>query len=94
MRSVGRRSSSVEEVIGQLNEQLTNGVWQLGARIPTEQELSGELGVSRAVVREAVRALVHLGVLESRQGSGTFVVSATDPTPMLRQLNLDRKSVV
>lgn len=87
MRPVGRRSS-VDEVIGQLNEQLAAGAWAPGERIPTEQELVAELGVSRAVVREAVRALVHLGTLESRQGAGTFVVSAADPTPMLRQLRL------
>ncbi|MHA6800857.1 FadR/GntR family transcriptional regulator [Bounagaea algeriensis] len=85
----GKRSS-VEDVIARLTEQLSAGAWRPGERIPTEQELSGELDVSRAVVREAVRALVHLGVLESRQGSGTYVVSATDPTPMLRQLNLAR----
>ncbi|CAM05237.1 GntR family transcriptional regulator [Saccharopolyspora erythraea NRRL 2338] len=87
MRSVGRRSS-VDEVISQFNEQLTSGEWKPGERIPTEQELGAELGVSRAVVREAVRALAHLGVLESRQGAGTFVVSAADPTPMLRQVRL------
>ena len=87
MRAVGRRSS-VEEVIGQLNEQLLDGAWRAGERIPTEQELSAELEVSRPVVREAVRALVHLGVLESRQGAGTYVISAVDPVPMLRQVRL------
>ncbi|GAA4829016.1 FadR/GntR family transcriptional regulator [Saccharopolyspora rosea] len=87
MRAIGRRSS-VEEVIAQLNEQLAAGAWRPGERIPTEQELVAELGVSRAVVREAVRALVHLGTLESRQGAGTFVVSTADPVPMLRQMRL------
>ncbi|GAA4619484.1 FadR/GntR family transcriptional regulator [Saccharopolyspora hordei] len=83
---VVRRRSSVDEVIAALNEQLANGTWAPGERIPTEQELVAELGVSRAVVREAVRALVQLGCLEARQGAGTFVVSAADPSPMLRQL--------
>lgn len=87
MRAVGRRSS-VDEVIGQLNEQLLSGAWRAGERIPTEQELSAELEVSRPVVREAVRALVHLGVLESRQGAGTYVISTADPVPMLRQVRL------
>ena len=87
MRAVGRRSS-VEEVIGQLNEQLLSGAWRAGERIPAEQELSAELEVSRPVVREAVRALVHLGVLESRQGAGTYVISTADPVPMLRQVRL------
>ena len=87
MRAIGRRSS-VEEVIGQLNEQLLGGAWRAGERIPTEQELSAELEVSRPVVREAVRALAHLGVLESRQGAGTYVISTADPMPMLRQVRL------
>ncbi|MER7082717.1 transcriptional regulator, GntR family [Saccharopolyspora kobensis] len=87
MRVVGRRSS-VDEVIAALSEQLAQGAWAPGERIPTEQDLVAELGVSRAVVREAVRALVQLGCLEARQGAGTFVVSAADPTPMLRQLRL------
>ncbi|TDD51990.1 FadR/GntR family transcriptional regulator [Saccharopolyspora elongata] len=87
MRVVGHRSS-VDEVIAALNEQLSGGAWAPGERIPTELELVAELGVSRTVVREAVRALVHLGRLESRQGAGTFVVSTADPAPMLRQLRL------
>ena len=87
MRAVGRRSS-VEEVIEQLNEQLLSGAWPAGERIPAEQALSAELEVSRPVVREAVRALVHLGVLESRQGAGTYVISTADPIPMLRQVRL------
>ncbi|MFH9241647.1 FadR/GntR family transcriptional regulator [Streptomyces anulatus] len=84
MRMIGRRSS-VDEVVGQLNEALTQGTWVIGDRLPTEQRLTEELGVSRTVVREAVRALVHLGVLETRQGAGTYVVSTTDPAPMLRR---------
>jgi DNA-binding FadR family transcriptional regulator len=87
MQVIGRRSS-VDEVIAALNEQLVGGAWAPGERIPTELELVDELGVSRAVIREAVRALVHLGRLETRQGAGTFVVSTADPMPMLRQLRL------
>lgn len=87
MRAIGRRSS-VEQVIAQLNEQLAAGEWKPGERIPTEQALSSELDVSRPVVREAVRALVHLGALESRQGAGTYVISTADPMPLLRQVRL------
>lgn len=87
MRTIGRRSS-VEEVIDQLNEALAKGTWGVGDRLPTEQRLTEELGVSRTVVREAVRALVHLGVLETRQGAGTYVVSTADPGPLLRRLGM------
>ncbi|WP_010305915.1 FadR/GntR family transcriptional regulator [Saccharopolyspora spinosa] len=78
----------MNEVIAAVNEQLVGGAWAPGERIPTELELVAELGVSRTVIREAVRALVHLGRLETRQGAGTFVVSTADPAPMLRQLRL------
>lgn len=84
MRMIGRRSS-VDEVVGQLIEALTEGTWAVGDRLPTEHRLTEELGVSRTVIREAVRALVHLGVLETRQGAGTYVVSTADPAPMLRR---------
>lgn len=83
LHAVGQRSV-VDAVIQQLHQQLADGTWAVGERIPTEQELSGSLGVSRAVVREAVRALVHLGMLEARQGSGTYVISRADPLPLLR----------
>ncbi|KNB53740.1 FadR/GntR family transcriptional regulator [Streptomyces caatingaensis] len=87
MRAIGRRSS-VEEVIAQLNEALAKGTWALGDRLPTEHELTERLGVSRTVVREAVRALVHLGVLETRQGAGTYVISTADPAPLLRRVGM------
>ncbi len=80
------RSSLVEQVIGQLRSQITAGQWPCGARIPTESQLSESLGVGRNTVREAVRALVHTGVLEVRQGAGTFVRSVRDPAGLLQHL--------
>jgi DNA-binding FadR family transcriptional regulator len=68
----------VRQVIDQLREQVTTGAWPVGGRIPTEPQLVEALGVGRNTVREAVRALVHAGVLECRQGSGTYVVSADE----------------
>ncbi|WP_329127068.1 FadR/GntR family transcriptional regulator [Streptomyces sp. NBC_01465] len=72
------RVSLVETVTQELREEISSGNWALGHRIPTEAELVTRLGVSRASVREAVRGLVHAGLLATRQGDGTFVV-ATDP---------------
>ena len=46
-----------------------------GARLPTEQELMGAMGVSRTVVREAVAALRAEGLVTTRQGSGAFVAA-------------------
>jgi DNA-binding FadR family transcriptional regulator len=72
-----RRSPLVELAVRQLHQQLKSGQWPVGARLPAETELAGQLGVGRSTVREAVRALVHAGLLETRQGSGTFVLSLT-----------------
>lgn len=44
-----------------------------GGKLPNENELSGELGISRATLREAIRILALQGILEVRRGAGTFV---------------------
>ena len=44
-----------------------------GDRLPSERELAGEFGVSRASIREAIKALTALGLLETRTGDGTYV---------------------
>ena len=81
-----RRSSAVEAVIDQVQKQLTSGLWSVGDRIPGEYDLAGRLQVSRPAVREAIRALSHIGVLEVRRGDGTYVRSAVDPRPLLRRV--------
>ncbi|MFJ2743118.1 FadR/GntR family transcriptional regulator [Streptomyces sp. NPDC087440] len=83
LRAAGRKSL-VDTVVEQLRDQLTNGEWSVGDRIPTEHVLAEQLGVGRNTVREAVRVLVHAGLLESRQGNGTFVRSTADPAAVLR----------
>lgn len=52
-----------------------NGRWPINGRIPVESELAEEFGVGRSTVREAVRSLAHLGMLEPAPGRGTFVRS-------------------
>ncbi|MER6675666.1 FadR/GntR family transcriptional regulator [Streptomyces sp. NPDC000983] len=73
-----RRSALSEQVIAALRNQITSGEWPVGARIPTEPELVEQLGVARNTVREAVRALAHNGLLDIRQGSGTYVVATSE----------------
>ena len=68
-----RREPLADQVIAQLRTQITSGEWPVGSRIPTEVELVEQLGVARNTVREAVRALAHNGLLDIRQGSGTYV---------------------
>jgi DNA-binding FadR family transcriptional regulator len=85
------RSSAVEAVIDQMQRQLTSGIWSVGDRIPGEYDLSARLRVSRPAVREAIRALSHVGVLEVRRGDGTYVRSAVDPRPLL--LRVERSTL-
>ncbi|MDI1464488.1 FCD domain-containing protein [Catellatospora sp. KI3] len=74
------RQTLVPQVIEQLRTQISSGEWPVGSRIPTEPDLAAALGVGRNTVREAVRALVHAGVLECRQGSGTYVTATHELT--------------
>ncbi|MEV0604113.1 FCD domain-containing protein [Streptomyces sp. NPDC050315] len=84
MRTI-RRVSLVETATDEIREQILKGVWPVGSRIPPESALSETLQVSRASVREAIRALVHSGLLETRQGDGTFVLSDDDSAVALRR---------
>ena len=73
-----RRNSLIAQVTDQLRREIREGRWSVGSRIPTEPELTELTGTGRNTVREAVQALVHAGMLERRQGSGTFVIAASD----------------
>src|SRR4051812_39842076 len=75
---VPKRSALADQVIARLRAQITSGEWPVGSRIPTEPELVERLGVARNTVREAVRALAHNGLLDIRQGSGTYVVATSE----------------
>lgn len=61
-----------EYVMQQLKERLENGTYKEGGRLPTENELAGEFGVSRHTVRQALGKLEYENLIESIRGSGTF----------------------
>lgn len=73
-----RRSALADQVIIELRQQISSGEWPVGSRIPTEPELVEQLGVARNTVREAIRALAHNGLLDIRQGSGTYVLATSE----------------
>lgn len=54
-------------------ENIKNGVYKKGQRLPSERQLSLDLGVSRMTARQALVSLIKEGVLESRPGKGTYV---------------------
>ncbi|WP_250445654.1 FadR/GntR family transcriptional regulator [Actinotalea sp. C106] len=73
-----RRTNLIDLAVGRLRQQITSGAWEVGTRIPAEPELTELIGVGRNTVREAVQSLVHAGMLERRQGSGTYVLSNSE----------------
>lgn len=62
-----------ERVHKYIMDGIMSGKWKTGMQIPSENELVSELSVGRVSVREAFEKLVALGILEKRQGQGTFV---------------------
>ena len=68
-----REQRLYERVVEKVLELISSGAWKPGFRLPSERELSEAFGVSRTVVREAVKALEARGVLESATGSGVSV---------------------
>lgn len=76
----------VDQVIDQLRDSVTAGEYPVGTKIPTEPALAETLGVGRNTVREAVRALAHGGILEVRQGDGTYVRATSEVSGALRRL--------
>jgi GntR family transcriptional repressor for pyruvate dehydrogenase complex len=62
-----------DAVFEQLKRLILNGEWAPGAKIPAEHALKDQFGVSRISIRSALERLKSLGLIVSRQGSGTFV---------------------
>lgn len=71
-----RRVNAMEALLSELRAAIEGGSLAVGDRLPSEAALCQEYGVSRSVVREALRALQALGLTQSRTGKGTYVVSS------------------
>lgn len=65
--------SAADTATAALRDLLARGRYQTGDRLPPERELAEGLGLSRPTLREAIRRLTEAGLLEARQGSGTYV---------------------
>src|SRR5688500_18301971 len=76
MRGVSTMAAPlVDSAIERMRQLIALGEWRSGDRLPSEAELSVQLGVSRSSTREAVRALLAARVLDVRRGDGTYVTS-------------------
>jgi DNA-binding FadR family transcriptional regulator len=67
------KGTVTQRAIEQIKSMIREGVLQPGQRLPTERDLAAQLNISRSSMREAVRALTVLGILEARHGSGVYV---------------------
>lgn len=67
-----------QQVAEQMKQLISSGSWRVGEKIPGENDLSSQLGISRNSVREALRSLVHAGLLEARPGDGTYVLAESE----------------
>lgn len=65
------------QVYEQLLAQIRNNTWPAGTKLPSENELRNMMGVSRISIREAMQKLTALGIVETRQGEGSFVKQVT-----------------
>ncbi|HEX4442754.1 MAG TPA: FadR/GntR family transcriptional regulator [Galbitalea sp.] len=73
--NAGGTLSQTDVVLQGIKHMITTGALGPGSRLPIEKDLAVSLGVSRGSLREGVRALCIMGVLETRQGDGTYVTS-------------------
>src|SRR4051812_5807681 len=75
-----------DEAIERIKEMIVSGALRPGERLPREADLAAQLGLSRSSLREAVRALSLMKVLDVRQGDGTYVTSL-EPSLLLDALS-------
>ena len=79
------RQSLADATATQLEARISAGEWSLGSRLPTETELMAQLGIGRSTVREAIRTLARVGLVQVRQGDGTYVTGQRVDDESLRR---------
>ena len=76
------RQSATEMVFEEIRNAIESGELPVGTKLPSEAALGERFGVSRVVIREALRSCQAIGLTETRTGSGTYVVSRFAPTEL------------
>ncbi len=71
-----RKATITGKIFDHIQQQIREGIWKVGEKIPSEPTLVKELGVSRSAIREVLQQYAALGIIESQQGKGTFLRSA------------------
>ena len=78
MLAPNKTTKVYDQVIEQIKSKIKSGEIKKGDRLPSEREMAESIGVSRASVREAIRALEVVGLVESRQGAGNYIKTNFD----------------
>ncbi|MEE8224579.1 MAG: GntR family transcriptional regulator, partial [candidate division NC10 bacterium] len=73
-----KKTRIYQDIVAQVKELIAEGKLKPGDQLPSERELSEMFQVSRASVREAIRALESMGFIEIRQGEGTYIASSVE----------------
>lgn len=68
-----------EQVAEQLADQIVGGRWRSGDKLPSESELCATLQIGRSTLREALKSLAFVGMVQMRPGEGTYVLDGTQP---------------
>jgi GntR family transcriptional repressor for pyruvate dehydrogenase complex len=92
-----QRAGVKNQAFAQLRDRIRERTWPPGAKIPSENALAVALGVSRVSIREALQMLGSLGLLETRQGGGTYVREYSGEiflNPLLPMLALDTLDIL
>ncbi|NDK71226.1 FadR family transcriptional regulator [Rhodococcus qingshengii] len=89
MSPIVERRLLTDQAAELLRARIVSGEWEVGAKLPGETTLAAQLGIGRSTIREAVRSLAGLGMLESRQGAGVFLRSTTPPDQWPRVLEAE-----
>ena len=71
------RARVADQIIDKLRMQIATGRYARGSKLPSERELAATFGVSAPTIREALRALSSMGIVEVRHGSGSYVTSSS-----------------
>lgn len=87
MAAALKREALPEQIVRQLLGLVKSGHLKAGDRLPAERTLAEELGVGRPTLREALRALQLLGIVDIRHGGGVFV-TGLEPEALLGPLHL------
>lgn len=76
-----KKETLTEQVMSQLAEKITSGELAPGERLPDERSLAAMFGVTRSRIREALRALSLIGLIDIRPGGGSFVSQDSSSLP-------------